>query len=84
MHWITGSGVRRSSGTRPSAVGLRREPQIDAVESTQPLQSPLRFADVQQSDGLGICTGGQYASDTEAHAIERHLHVEVITNLEFQ
>ncbi len=71
-------------GANGSAVGCRRESKIDAIESAQPLQPPLRLADVQQSDGLGICTGRQYASDAETHAIERHLHVEIVTDLEFQ
>ena len=80
----TGRQQGHDGGANGLAVGLRRESKIDAIESAQPLQSPLRLADVQQSDGLGVCTGRQYASDAEAHAIERHLHVEVITDLEFQ
>ena len=63
-----------------SRSALWLQPQVDAIEPTQALQPPLRFADVEQADGRPVRAGRQQPRHAQADPIERHLHIQVVAH----
>ena len=65
-------------------VRARRQPQVDAIEPPEPIEPPLRGADVEHAERLAVFAGRQQAGDAQLHGIERDLHVECVADLELE
>ena len=62
----------------------RRQPQVHSIELAQPIEPPLRGADVEHAERLAVFAGRQQSGDPQLHRIERDLHVERIADLELE
>jgi hypothetical protein len=65
-------------------VGARHEPQVHAIEPAEPIEPPLRGADVEHAERLPVLSGRQQPGDAQAHGVERHLHLEAVADREVE